>query len=102
MRWMEVINLRSSGTQLEMLGSELLESLRVEALPAGLLQVKTYRHATVDTDVSIHLYWESRDAEKDGSPLGLRLVEACKPFGLVYHSVRLEKEKGDTLGKQPA
>lgn len=96
MRWIEVINLRSYGKQLEMLGPELLESLRVEALPTGLLQTKTYRHATVDTDLSIHLYWESRDAEKDGSPMGLQLVEAFKPLGLVHHSVWIEEEKGGT------
>jgi hypothetical protein len=94
MRWIEVINLRSSEKQQEMLGAALSRSLPPRDLTGGLVQMKIYRHAMVDTDLSIHLCWESRDAEKDGSPLGLHLAEALKPFGLVHHSVWLERDKG--------
>jgi hypothetical protein len=54
--------------------------------------MKTYDHAALETDLSIHLHWESGRFEQNGSALGLRLVQALKEFGWVDHSVWIEKE----------
>jgi hypothetical protein len=47
----------------------------------------------LDTDLSVHLYWNSDRPEQDGSALGIRLAQALKDFGLVDHSVWIGKEK---------
>jgi len=57
------------------------------------LFIKIYRHAFLDTDLSVHLFWTSDRPEQNGSALGIRLAQALKDFGLVDHSVWIGKEK---------
>ena len=59
----------------------------------GLIDIKTYRHAVLETDFSVPLDWDSERPEQNGSSLGLRLAHALKEFGLVDHSILIEKEK---------
>jgi len=91
MKWLEVIKLRSGGKDSGLL-EELLRSIH-EFSQSGLLEMKTLRHAVLETDLSVHLYWESEQPEKNGSALGLRLAQALKEFGLIDHSVWIEEEK---------
>jgi hypothetical protein len=91
MKWLEVIKLRSAGKDSRLL-EELLLSID-EFNQNGLIEIKTFRHATVESDWSIHLHWESKRLEQNGSSLGLRLAQAFKEFGLVDHSVWIEEEK---------
>lgn len=58
-----------------------------------LVETKTFCHASLNSDLSIHLHWESERPEWNGSPLGLHLARALKEFGLIDHSVWVEKEK---------
>jgi hypothetical protein len=60
---------------------------------SGLTAMKTYRHAALETDLSVHLHWKSERPEENGSALGLRLAQALKEFGLVDHSVWMEEEE---------
>ncbi|MFZ2148405.1 MAG: hypothetical protein WAV28_14415 [Sedimentisphaerales bacterium] len=60
---------------------------------SGLEEMKTFQHAALKSDWSIHLHWESERPEQNGSSLGLRLAQAFKEFGLVDHSVWIEEEK---------
>jgi hypothetical protein len=57
-------------------------------------KIKVYSHITVETDFSIHLYHDSKEADISGSPLGSRLASALKKFGLVNHSVWVERHNG--------
>jgi hypothetical protein len=91
MKWLEVIKLRSAGGNLELL-DELLRPLS-GSNQRGLVEMKTFRHATLETDASVHLYWNSEMPEPDGSALGLRLAQALKEFGLIDHSVWVEEKK---------
>jgi len=91
MKWLEVIKLRSAGKNSEPL-KELLLSFDKFSQPA-LVEMKTYHHAALETDLSVHLHWESGRLEQNGSSLGLRLAQALKEFGLVDHSIWIEKEK---------
>jgi hypothetical protein len=54
--------------------------------------MKTYHHAALETDVSVHLLWESEQPEQNGSSLGLRIGQALKEFGLIDHSVWVEEK----------
>ncbi len=91
MKWLEIAKLRSGERDSQLL-KELLPSLDKLSQP-GLAGMKAYSHATLETDLSIHLHWESGRPEQNGSALGLRLVQALKEFGLVDHSVWIEEEK---------
>ncbi len=91
MNWLEVIKLRSTGKSSALM-DELLMSVS-QAGQSGLVEMKTYRHAGLDTDLSVHLHWKSERPEQNGSALGLRLAQAFKEFGLVDHSVWIEQEE---------
>jgi hypothetical protein len=91
MNWLEVIKLRSAGK-----GSVPLDELVIsmsKVAQSGLVEMKTYRHAALETDFSLHLYWECERMEQNGSALGLRLAQALKEFGLVDHSVWVENKQ---------
>jgi len=91
MKWLEIIKLRSAGRS-----SGLLEKLLLSIdkfSQSGLVETKIYRHAALELDLSVHLYWESERPERNGSGLGLRLVQALKEFGLIDHSIWIEEKK---------
>jgi hypothetical protein len=90
MKWLEVIRLRSAEKDSELL-KELLLSFD-KASQRGLVEMKTYHHAALETDVSVHLLWESEQPEQNGSSLGLRIGQALKEFGLIDHSVWVEEK----------
>jgi hypothetical protein len=91
MKWLEIIKLRSAGKDSELLKEFLLSIDR--SSQNGLVETKTYHHATLETDLSVHLHWQSRRPEVNGSGLGLRLAQALREFGLIDHSVWVEEEK---------
>ena len=90
MKWLEVIKLRLAWG-----GESLLEELlrpKAEVGQRGLVEMKTYRHAALETDFSLHLHWDSENPKQNGSTLGLRLAQALKEFGLIDHSIWIEDE----------
>jgi hypothetical protein len=91
MKWLEVIKVRSAGGS-SGLPEELLLSIS-GSNQSGLVEMKTYRHAALETDASVHLHWNSEMPEPNGSALGLRLAQALKEFGLIDHSVWVEEKK---------
>ena len=91
MKWLEIIKLRSAGNNSGLLKELLLSIDRLSQ--SELVEIKTYHHAGLDTDLSVHLRWESERPEQNGSALGLRLAHALKEFGLTDHSVWIEEEK---------
>jgi hypothetical protein len=95
MKWLEVIKLRSAGGS-----SGLLEELLLPisgSNQSGLVGMKTYRHATLENDLSLHIHWESERLEQNGSALGLRLAQALKEFGLIDHSVWVEEDQDRSI-----
>jgi hypothetical protein len=90
MKWLEVIKLRSAGKDSELLKEFLLSIDKFSQ--RGLVEIEIYHHATLETDLSVHLHWESERPERNGSDLGLRLAQALKEFGLVDHSIWVEKK----------
>ena len=91
MKWLVVIKLRSAGGSLGVL-DELLRPLS-GSNQRGLVEMRTYCHAALETDASVHLHWDSETPEPNGSVLGLRLAQALKEFGLIDHSVWVEEKK---------
>jgi hypothetical protein len=61
---------------------------------AGLVQVHTYNSASYQTDLALSLTWDTNSFRREGSRAALTISEALKTFGLVEHSVWVEKETG--------
>jgi hypothetical protein len=91
MKWLEIIKLRSVKRDSELLKEFLLPIDKFSQ--SGLVEMKTYYHAVLETDLSVHLHWESERPEQNGSPLGLRIAQALKEFGLIDRSIWIEKEE---------
>jgi len=91
MNWVEIIRLRSNGNVQESLIQELLKPVTQDKERKGLILMKIYRNAWVDTDMSVYLHWESTRVEQQGSAVGLRLAQTLKEFGLINHSTWVEE-----------
>jgi hypothetical protein len=94
MKWVEIISLRSP-TNIEIpFVDELLKGISESDLPTDtpehLVEIRAYHHSIVETDLSIHIYWNSEPGSQDKSPLGLRFYSVLKPLGLLNHSVWTE------------
>jgi hypothetical protein len=94
MKWVEIITLRSPGNISRHIVAGLLREVSASDMPTDtpghLVEIKLYHHSVVETDLSIHLYWESEKESHDKSPLGLRFSSALKPLGLLNHSAWVE------------
>ena len=93
MKWLEIIELRSVDRD------RVLNELDLMSLVAELEQgswpkeIKIYVHGTVETDMSVNLIYDSESVDTRGSSLGLRLVSTLREFGLVNHSVWVERPR---------
>jgi hypothetical protein len=56
-----------------------------------LLEMKTYYNLPVETDLSIHIYWESETCDQRKSPLAIRIHSALTTLGLLSHSLWIQK-----------
>ena len=92
MKWLEMIELRSVECHRELLESQLQQLIHDVNKETDPQAIRAYHRVTIDTDVSIHLVHESTHAERNGSPLGVRLASSLQEFGLVNHSVWIEMQ----------
>lgn len=94
MKWVEIITLRSPGNINRELVGELLKSVGAfeeeNETTARIIEIKIYHHPVVESDLSIHIYWNSKLENQDKSPIGLRVASVLKPLGLLNHSVWVE------------
>jgi hypothetical protein len=58
----------------------------------GLLDVKVFTHSMVE-DCSLCLLWKTKKFEPLGSNVGMHLTNTLKKYGLVDHSVWVEKDE---------
>lgn len=99
MKWLEIIKLRSTGIEKSLLEEFLRSSMLDQS--GELIGIKTYRHAALENDLSVHLYWDSEKPKHEGSVLGLHLIQALKEFGMVDYSIWIEEHaKGTTDNKK--
>jgi hypothetical protein len=86
MRWIEIIKLRATKErELRSLVAELGRSLENE-----FVEFTFYRHATIATDLSVHLVHETEGDSKPDRTLGQRLVATLSDHGLVHHSLWMQ------------
>ncbi len=87
MSWLEVIHLRMTDRQKEQC-TLTVQHLVNEAKREGVCRkIKLYKRELVDTDLSIHLIYDTQQVEMSGSSLGIRIATALKKFGMINHTV---------------
>ena len=91
MNCLEIIELRSGGKNLKLIGPEIAEL--ISKLNKGLDKptIKLFINATVENDFSIHIQHDSTSPKAYGSPVGLQLISILKDFGLTHHSIWIEQ-----------
>jgi len=92
MKWLEVIKLRAAGNSESLLEEFLAPVAKIDQ-NRGFVEMKIYRHAALENDLSVHLHWNSEWPEQNGSILGLRLAQALKELGLIDYSIWIEEQK---------
>ena len=93
MKWLEVISLRGSGNLRELLDPEVKGFLdRIDG-SKGLREVRLYFHNSIHNDLAVHLLWETDSVDPQGTPIGQRLVQILKSFGLTNHNLWKEEER---------
>jgi hypothetical protein len=96
MKCIEIIELRLR------CNDQVLKELNIPGLIAEVekkmkpLTVKFYRHGSLITDYSLHLVYNMKKRDVNGSLLGLYLVSALKEFGLINHSVWFEADNNSS------
>ena len=89
MKWLEIIEIRISGNDHELLESHFKQLVK-EVNKEKEQKLILYRQLDLDTDISIHIFHDSIKAENSGGDLGIRIASALKEFGLVNHNVWVE------------
>lgn len=84
--------MRTTQAQLENVAGLLLDTMKGAAGEAGLVRINMYDSASYQTDLALSLTWDTDALRHEGSKAGLSIREALKTFGLVEHSIWVEKE----------
>ncbi|MGD0233690.1 MAG: hypothetical protein ABSC55_04035 [Syntrophorhabdales bacterium] len=92
MVWMEMIRLRTTEGQSEAALGLLRYSVRNVAKEPGLVQIHVYNSASFHSDLALSLVWDTHVPHRQGSRTGLSISETLNAFGLVEHSIWVEKE----------
>jgi hypothetical protein len=104
MRWMETIKVQSATGKEHTAEHELTvlaREIQENPDPQGLWEAAVWSHATVPGCFALRLFWDTHDPQPRGSLLGMSLAQNLKAFGLVDHSVWIEKEnKYETFDSQ--
>jgi hypothetical protein len=94
MRWMETIKVQSATGEEQVIVDELMalaQRVRKSTNGQGLQEAMVFCHASVPGYVALRLFWNTDTPQTRGSTIGLSLTQALKAFGLVDHSVWIEK-----------
>ncbi|MCE5242113.1 MAG: hypothetical protein ABFD98_06990 [Syntrophobacteraceae bacterium] len=92
MKWIEIITLRSIEKANRVIVDELLDQFFKQRGPGLPSFVSVYNHSLVETDLSIHMHWETQAEPPGESLLSQRLSYALRDLGMLNHSVWIESE----------
>jgi hypothetical protein len=95
MKTMEWIQVQAASGQEATLEKELygiVKDLRRKPESMGLLRTDSFRHASLPGCFLILMVWETETPLHQGSIPGINLKETMKTFGLVNHSVWINRD----------
>ena len=84
---LEVIELRSTRADLEEVAGVLEELVRDAAAATSKTEIVLYRSRTLEGDFAVHLTSTTTVDGEDGTPLGERMTDLLRSFGLVNYTV---------------
>lgn len=90
MKWVEILTLRTIIKKNKQLVNELLHQLFQQKESGSDASIRVYHHPMIDTDLSIHIHWETEALHPSQSPLGQQLSYALKGLGLHSYSIWVE------------
>ena len=90
MNCLEIIEIRSACGCQKSIDSKLKILIEETTTDANQLNLRVFRHATLDTGFCIHLSYDSDRIENEGRAIGIHLASAMKEFGMVNHTVWIE------------
>ncbi len=93
MRRLELIKVRTVGVQEKLMVSEFLDTVICDLDTPDLIDASIFFHEAIPGDLSVVLLWGAASSEASGNESGLFLVQELSRFGMVDHSVWLEKDK---------
>lgn len=93
MNYLEIIELRSSNKNHEILSEKLTGFIDDMNKEDKNYRVKLYRHLTVENDWSFHIHHQTKINTNSPNQLGLRIASALQEFGLIHHSVWSEEKR---------
>lgn len=91
MKWMEAIQLQVAEKDSRAVERKILKQIKDIGDDGNTKYIKVYRNVGVKNDLSINLHWESGSIKPHGSAIGLCLVHLFRDYGLVSHSVWVER-----------
>ena len=71
--------------------SELVMAARNRSTCQSLVKIGLFQHLTLPGAFSIYLWWDTQEPPSRGSTAGLSLIQTLETFGLVNHTVWIEK-----------
>jgi hypothetical protein len=92
MRWVEVIRLRSEPAGESPAAEWLTDAVQELAGKKHLLSATVYSRIDISSDIGIQLEWDTPPASATGSDVGLGIAHALRPFGLLDHTVWVERQ----------
>lgn len=87
MKWLEIIKLRTPGQSFENVVDQFIAPLTKNVIEPGLLMIHVYCHATLNTDISIHIHWDTQQASQQKTLLGSCLINRLEDFGMINHTI---------------
>ena len=90
MKWLEIIELRTTESNREMLETLLMELVEDVDRATEEQAIATYSRVMPYADFGIHLFHDTPDVEHAGSQLGLHISSALKAYGMVNHSTWIQ------------
>ena len=97
MKWVEVIGVRATAGNREILEARLVNLVRM-LQKRGLATAITVLHrVNVASDLCVHLHHDAKNPDPAGSSLGLRLAAEMEAFGLVHHSIWSQVQGSKTV-----
>jgi len=94
MAWLEIIEIRAVGNNRDLFEAQLHSLINQLNQEKTLNNVKIYKHVLLETDFSIHLLHDSQKTDTGCSSICMQLIPSLKDFGLVNHTVWVEKSDG--------
>lgn len=86
MKWIELITVMSIPDSPLKPDIKLIHRM-AETHKEHLKNIHFFRHSLMESDMAIHLYWNTSKSKPAGSDFGQELIQLLKEYGLVNHSV---------------